>query len=44
MLSRKNAMAKKIEYLKTEAIKNPETSSSKLLTIIQKDLRLKEHL
>ena len=42
MLSRKNAMAKKIEYLKTEAVKNPETSSSKLLAIIQKDLRLKE--
>ena len=42
MLSRKNAMAKKIEYLKTEAVKNPETSSPKLLTIIQKDLRLKE--
>lgn len=42
MLSRKNAMAKKIEYLKTEAIKNPETPTSKLLTIIQKDLRLKE--
>ena len=42
MLSRKNALAKKIEYLKTEAIKNPETSISKLLKIIQKDLRLKE--
>ena len=42
MLSRKNAMAKKIEFLKTEANKNPETSASKLLTIIQKDLRLKE--
>tara|TARA_A200000113_G_scaffold219535_1_gene228432 strand:+ start:172 stop:1971 length:1800 start_codon:yes stop_codon:yes gene_type:complete len=42
MLSRKNAMAKKIEYLKTEAVKNPETSSSKLLAIIQKDLSLKE--
>ena len=34
MLSRKNALAKKIEYLKTEAIKNPETSISKLLKII----------
>ena len=42
MLSRKNALAKKIEYLKTEAVKNPETSISKLLKIIQKDLRLKE--
>ena len=42
MLSRKNALAKKIEYLKTEVIKNPETSISKLLKIIQKDLRLKE--
>ena len=42
MLSRKNALAKKIEYLKTEAIKNPETSISKLLKIIQKDLKLKE--
>ena len=42
MLSRKNAIAKKIEYLKKESIKNPETSSPKLLTIIQKDLRLKE--
>ena len=41
MLSRKNALAKKIEYLKTEAIKNPETSITKLLKIIQKDLRLK---
>jgi excinuclease ABC subunit C len=42
MLSRKNALAKKIEYLKKESIKNPETSSPKLLTIIQKDLSLKE--
>lgn len=40
LLSKKNALAKKIEFLKTEAIKNPETPTVKLLEIFKKDLRL----
>jgi excinuclease ABC subunit C len=35
-------LAKKIEFLKTEAIKNPETPTLKLLEIFKKDLRLNE--
>jgi excinuclease ABC subunit C len=42
LLSKKNALAKKIEFLKTEAIKNPETPTLKLLEIFKKDLRLNE--
>lgn len=40
LLSKKNALAKKIEFLKTESIKNPETPTVKLLEIFKKDLRL----
>ena len=42
LLSKKNALAKKIEFLKTEAIKNPETPTVKLLEIFKKDLRLNQ--
>ena len=42
LLSKKNAMAKKMEFLKTELIKNPSTPTTKLLEIIQRDLKLKE--
>jgi excinuclease ABC subunit C len=42
LLSKKNAMAKKMEFLKTELIKNPSTPTTKLLKIIQRDLKLKE--
>ena len=42
LLSKKNAMAKKMEFLKTELIKNPSTPTTKLLGIIQRDLKLKE--
>ena len=42
LISKKNAMAKKMEFLKTETIKNPVTATHKLLEIIQKDLRLNE--
>ena len=42
LLSKKNALAKKIEFLKTESIKNPETPTVKLLEIFKKDLRLNQ--
>ena len=42
LLSKKNALAKKIEFLKTESIKNPETPTLKLLEIFKKDLRLNQ--
>jgi len=42
LLSKKNAMGKKMEFLKTELIKNPSTPTTKLLEIIQRDLKLKE--
>jgi excinuclease ABC subunit C len=42
LLSKKNALAKKIEFLKTESIKNPETPTAKLLEIFKKDLRLNQ--
>ena len=42
LLSKKNALAKKIEFLKTESIKNPETPTIKLLEIFKKDLRLNQ--
>ena len=42
LLSKKNALAKKIEFLKTESIKNPETPNVKLLEIFKKDLRLNQ--
>ena len=42
LLSKKNALAKKIEFLKTESIKNPETPIVKLLEIFKKDLRLNQ--
>ena len=42
LLSKKNALAKKIEFLKKEAIKNPETPTVKLLEIFKKDLRLNQ--
>jgi excinuclease ABC subunit C len=42
LLSKKNALAKKIEFLKTEPIKNPETPTVKLLEIFKKDLRLNQ--
>jgi len=42
LLSKKNALAKKIEFLKTESIKNPETPTVKLLDIFKKDLRLNQ--
>ena len=35
-------MAKKIEFLKTELVKNPVAANNKVLEIIQKDLRLKK--
>ncbi len=40
LLSKKNAMAKKMEFQKSEAIKNPKSTTSKLLDIIKNDLRL----
>ncbi len=40
LLSKKNAMAKKMEFQKAEAIKNPKSITSKLLEIIKNDLRL----
>ena len=42
LLSKKNALAKKIEFLKTELVKNPVAANNKVLEIIQKDLRLKK--
>jgi len=42
LLSKKNAMGKKMEFLKTELIKNPSTPTTKLLEIIQRDLKLKK--
>ena len=42
LLSKKNAFAKKIEFLKTESLKNPETPTVKLLEIFKKDLRLNQ--
>lgn len=42
LLSKKNALAKKIEFLKTDSIKNPETPTVKLLEIFKKDLRLNQ--
>jgi len=42
LLSKKNALAKKIEFLKKESIKNPETPTLKLLEIFKKDLRLNQ--
>ena len=42
LLSKKNALAKKIEFLKTESIKNPQTPNVKLLEIFKKDLRLNQ--
>ena len=42
LLSKKNALAKKIEFLKTELVKNPVAAKNKVLEIIQKDLRLKK--
>ena len=42
LLSKKNALAKKIEFLKMESIKNPETPTVKLLEIFKKDLRLNQ--
>ena len=42
LLSKKNALAKKIEFLKTETTKNPETPNVKLLEIFKKDLRLNQ--
>ena len=42
LLSKKNALAKKIEFLKTESIKNPQTPTVKLLEIFKKDLRLNQ--
>ena len=40
LLSKKNAMAKKMEFVKAEALKNPEQSLNRLLNTIKKDLRL----
>ncbi len=40
LLSKKNAMAKKMEFQKSEATKNPKSATSKLLEIIKNDLRL----
>ena len=42
LLSKKNALAKKVEFLKKESIKNPETPTVKLLEILKKDLRLNQ--
>ena len=42
LLSKKNALAKKIEFLKTDSINNPETPTVKLLEIFKKDLRLNQ--
>ncbi len=42
LLSKKNALAKKIEFLKKESTKNPETPTLKLLEIFKKDLRLNQ--
>ena len=35
-------LIKKIEFLKTELVKNPVAANNKVLEIIQKDLRLKK--
>ena len=40
LLSKKNAMAKKMEFIKAESLKNPEQSVNRILNTIQKDLRL----
>ena len=43
LLSLKNAMAKKMEFQKAEAVKNPAASLDYLLNTIKKDLRLHEN-
>ncbi len=42
LLSKKNAIAKKIEFQKSEEIKNPNLATDNLLEIIKSDLRLNE--
>jgi excinuclease ABC subunit C len=42
LLSKKNAMAKKMEFQKAEAIKNPQNSLNNLLDTIKTDLRLNQ--